>query len=317
MYEMELPSGLARFTSSREGKGGLIGTMFMALTFTIVSFACVAPFLGGFGGTAAGSQITLFDRIFGGLAFAVTFASPFFILALFPRLLKKLPKSGTLAEQRQGGDGLSRTGRRPGLLPHKRVGVAAATDAVHLRPCPRTVDRHHLFCRPLSAECLPAAARYAAGTSGRPADAVRPAVHRTWAFICCPPCSSTGSDGEKQRPNGVVYAWIDSFLLPESTGRGKGLPWGANLRKAVEEARTSPRRSDSTGCCCSTSPAKPARTAVTTSKTSSPSPRSRDLMREVRTRPTLHGQGAPGTVLAGRTRQDRQRRVSSEGRCAA
>src|SRR5207245_3275324 len=77
MYEIELPSGLARFTSTREDKGGLIGTMFMALTFTIISFACVAPFLGGFGGTAATSGMTWTPRILGGLAFSLTFASPF------------------------------------------------------------------------------------------------------------------------------------------------------------------------------------------------------------------------------------------------
>src|SRR5207247_865914 len=94
MYDLELPSGLARFTSSREGRGGLVGTMFMALTFTIVSFACVAPFLGGFGGTAATSGMTWTHRVLGGLAFSVTFASPFFVLALFPTLLKQLPKSG-------------------------------------------------------------------------------------------------------------------------------------------------------------------------------------------------------------------------------
>src|SRR5205085_8990898 len=49
MYDIELPSGLARFTSSKEGKGGMVGTVFMALTFTIISFACVAPFLGEIG----------------------------------------------------------------------------------------------------------------------------------------------------------------------------------------------------------------------------------------------------------------------------
>src|SRR5262249_22540898 len=77
-----------------ESKGGLIGTFFMALTFTIISFACVAPFLGGFGGTTATEQRPLWHSILGGLAFSVTFASPFFILALFPTLLKALPKSG-------------------------------------------------------------------------------------------------------------------------------------------------------------------------------------------------------------------------------
>src|SRR5205823_8187884 len=67
----------------------------MALTFTIISFACVAPFLGGFGGTAASANLGFTKMLLGGLAFAVTFASPFTVLALFPALLKKMPKSGT------------------------------------------------------------------------------------------------------------------------------------------------------------------------------------------------------------------------------
>src|SRR5437660_10347259 len=88
MYDIELPSGLAQLTSAREGKGGLVGTVFMALTFTIVSFACVAPFLGGFGGTSASSQISLLDRVLGGFGFSATFSSPFFVLALYPTMLK-------------------------------------------------------------------------------------------------------------------------------------------------------------------------------------------------------------------------------------
>src|SRR6185369_7096157 len=95
MYEIELPSGLARFTSAKEGQGGLVGTMFMALTFTIISFACVAPFLGGFGGTAATSRFSTIELLLGGFAFAATFAAPFFVLALFPSLLKTMPKSGS------------------------------------------------------------------------------------------------------------------------------------------------------------------------------------------------------------------------------
>src|SRR5437588_6895813 len=82
MYEIELPSGLARFTSQREGEGGLVGTVFMALTFTIISFACVAPFLGGFGGTAGTVQRPWWHTVLGGLAFSVRFAAPFFFPAL-------------------------------------------------------------------------------------------------------------------------------------------------------------------------------------------------------------------------------------------
>src|SRR5262249_53605675 len=94
MYEIELPSGLARFTSAREGQGGLVGTIFMALTFTIISFACVAPFLGGFAGTAT-SERPWWPMCLGGLSFSITFAAPFFLLALFPTLLRKMPKSGS------------------------------------------------------------------------------------------------------------------------------------------------------------------------------------------------------------------------------
>jgi len=93
MYEIELPSGLARFTSAREGQGGLVGTMFMALTFTILSFACVAPFLGASAVTAATDKHGLLYTGLGGLAFATTFAAPFFVLALFPALLNRLPRA--------------------------------------------------------------------------------------------------------------------------------------------------------------------------------------------------------------------------------
>ena len=83
MYDIELPSFLDG--SPREPRGRRVGTVFMALTFTIISFACVAPFLGGFGGTTAGPQ-----RRGGTPCWAAWrlphFASPFFILALFPTL---------------------------------------------------------------------------------------------------------------------------------------------------------------------------------------------------------------------------------------
>ena len=70
--------------------------MFMALTFTIISFACVAPFLGGFGGTAATADAHA-DGIASWAAWPSRSPSPspFFVLALFPSLLKKMPKSGS------------------------------------------------------------------------------------------------------------------------------------------------------------------------------------------------------------------------------
>jgi thiol:disulfide interchange protein DsbD len=94
MYEIELPSFLARFTSAREGRGGMAGAFFMALTFTITSFTCTGPFLGPFLAGAATSKVSTDKLIVGAVAYAATFAAPFFLLALFPKLLKTLPKSG-------------------------------------------------------------------------------------------------------------------------------------------------------------------------------------------------------------------------------
>ncbi len=94
MFELELPSFLARFTSSREGQGGLVGTVFMALTFTITSFTCTGPFLGVMLAPIAGIQPPIIYLVLAALVYSTTFAAPFFVLALFPSILKKLPKSG-------------------------------------------------------------------------------------------------------------------------------------------------------------------------------------------------------------------------------
>lgn len=94
MYEIELPHFLARFTSAREGQGGMLGAIFMAMTFTITSFTCTGPFLGLMLGSVAGVQPPLINLILGAVVYSTTFAAPFFVLALFPSMLKKLPKSG-------------------------------------------------------------------------------------------------------------------------------------------------------------------------------------------------------------------------------
>jgi thiol:disulfide interchange protein DsbD len=94
MFEIQLPQSLARFTSAREGQGGYAGAVFMALTFTITSFTCTGPFLGAMLGGAAALRPPLWHFILASLVYSATFAAPFFLLALFPGLLKKMPKSG-------------------------------------------------------------------------------------------------------------------------------------------------------------------------------------------------------------------------------
>jgi thiol:disulfide interchange protein len=234
MYEIELPSGLARFTSSREGKGGLLGTMFMALTFTIVSFACVAPFLGGFGGTAGGGDLNLSHRILGGLAFAVTFASPFFVLALFPNLLKKMPKSGSWLNSVKVVMGFLELAA---ALKFFRAGELV------LLASP-TLFTYDLVLGTWIAICL-LCGLYLLGFYRLPHDT--PLDHLgvprmlfglaflSLGFYLLPAQFKVNAEGEAQRPNGTIYAWIDSFLLPEP-GKSE-LPWSGNLKGVLDEAR--------------------------------------------------------------------------------
>jgi thiol:disulfide interchange protein DsbD len=233
MYEIELPSGLARFTSSREGKGGLVGTMFMALTFTIISFACVAPFLGGFGGTSANSGLTFWHRLLGGLAFAATFASPFFILALFPSLLKKLPKSGSW---------LNTVKVVMGFLE-----LAAALKflrAGELVLLPKPVLFTYDFVLGLYIALSLLCGLYLLGIFRLPHDTPVdhlsvPRLLFSLAFLglafYLAPALFKSDKGQSQRPGGEVFAWLDSFLLPEE--QASELPWVGNLKQALETAK--------------------------------------------------------------------------------
>ena len=92
MYEIEVPAKLRQFTLKQEGRGGVIGTLFMAVTFTLTSFTCTVQFIGLL--LVAASQGQWFWPMIGMIVFSAAFASPFFFLALFPQYLAKMPKSG-------------------------------------------------------------------------------------------------------------------------------------------------------------------------------------------------------------------------------
>jgi thiol:disulfide interchange protein DsbD len=236
MYDLELPSFLTRFTSTRESKGGLVGVMFMALTFTIVSFACVAPFLGGFGGTAAGSNYTLLHRVLGGFAFAATFAAPFFILALFPNLLRKMPKSGSWLNNVKVVMGFLELAA---ALKFFRAGelVNSPTAAFF------TYDLVLGMWIALALLCGAYLLNLYRLPYDTPAESIGVprlifgALFLSLSFYLLPALFRFSEDGEKQRPNGTIYAWIDSFLLPEPSEGKEELNWSGNLMKAVHEAR--------------------------------------------------------------------------------
>jgi thiol:disulfide interchange protein DsbD len=92
-YEIQLPSGLLNKLNAKSGEGsGIISILLMALTFSVTSFACTAPFVGA--ALVAASDGEWFYPIVGMLGFSGVLAAPFFLLALFPAAMKKMPKSG-------------------------------------------------------------------------------------------------------------------------------------------------------------------------------------------------------------------------------
>jgi len=92
MYELVLPSKWVNKADSGADKGGLGGAFFMALTTVLVSFSCTGPIVGALLVEAAGGLAL--EPILGMFGFALAFAIPFTIFAIFPSLLKGLPKSG-------------------------------------------------------------------------------------------------------------------------------------------------------------------------------------------------------------------------------
>jgi thiol:disulfide interchange protein DsbD len=91
-FEITLPGDLATKTDSQSGLGSIGGIFFMALTLTIVSFSCTGPILGSLlVGSLSGGAWPLTAGLAG---FGLALALPFAVFAIFPNLLKALPKSG-------------------------------------------------------------------------------------------------------------------------------------------------------------------------------------------------------------------------------
>lgn len=92
LFEITLPSSIVNKVDRESDKGGYYGVFFMAFTLVLVSFSCTAPIVGSLLVEAAGGQVV--KPILGMLAFALAFAIPFTLFAIFPNWLNTLPKSG-------------------------------------------------------------------------------------------------------------------------------------------------------------------------------------------------------------------------------
>jgi len=91
-FELTLPSGLLTKLNSASQGSGHLATLLMGLTFSLTSFACIGPIVGPL--LIASVQQKGAQPVLGMMAFAIGLAAPFFLLALFPSYLRKLPKSG-------------------------------------------------------------------------------------------------------------------------------------------------------------------------------------------------------------------------------
>ncbi len=91
-FEITLPAWMANKSDANADRKGLAGIFFMALTLVLVSFSCTGPIVGSV--LISSTQGDVWQPVFTMLAFSAAFALPFTLFALFPSLLRGLPKSG-------------------------------------------------------------------------------------------------------------------------------------------------------------------------------------------------------------------------------
>ena len=96
LFDITLPSSWSNTVDSKSNLyKGLISTFFMSLTLCIVSFSCTGPILGTLLVGTLTSDGGAIDLTYGMLGFGVALAVPFTLLAFFPNVINKLPKSGS------------------------------------------------------------------------------------------------------------------------------------------------------------------------------------------------------------------------------
>jgi thiol:disulfide interchange protein DsbD len=239
LFEITLPSSVATALDNKAAQGGYIGTIFMAASFTVVSFTCVAPFLGGFSGMTASGKFSTAELAAGAVAFALAFASPFFLLALFPSLIKKLPKSG---------DWMNMVKVTMGFLELAAALKFFRTAELRWLTPPQYFTYDFVLASYVA--ILVAMALYLFGVFRTKHDHEMHDHVGPWRIMFALTALGLGTyllpglfgngPKDRNRPGGIVYAWVDSFLLPEPSAAeviSGELPWSADLKQAIENAR--------------------------------------------------------------------------------
>ena len=95
-FDFTLPSSWTTSTDSKSNMyTGLFSTFFMALTLVLVSFSCTGPILGTLLVGSISNEGGAIDLTYGMLGFGIALSIPFTLLAFFPNVISKLPKSGS------------------------------------------------------------------------------------------------------------------------------------------------------------------------------------------------------------------------------
>jgi thiol:disulfide interchange protein DsbD len=107
LIELRLPAGLQRVTGAGSRHGGTLGVLGMGFAFVAAAFTCTAPFIGTVlvAAASASSGAQWVRPILGMTVFATALALPFFVLALFPSWLARLPRSGAWLSTVKGAMG--------------------------------------------------------------------------------------------------------------------------------------------------------------------------------------------------------------------
>lgn len=93
-FELTLPSSWSNKMDSKvDTTTGYLSIFFMAFTLALVSFSCTGPIIGTLLVEAAATSNFISPAI-GMAGFAIALALPFTLFAMFPTLLKSVPKSG-------------------------------------------------------------------------------------------------------------------------------------------------------------------------------------------------------------------------------
>ena len=93
-FELTLPaSWTTKLDSKADATTGILSISFMAFTLVLVSFSCTGPIIGTLLVQAA-SMGEIAGPAIGMLGFAVALSIPFSLFAIFPSMLKSMPKSG-------------------------------------------------------------------------------------------------------------------------------------------------------------------------------------------------------------------------------